>query len=233
MKKVFVFCAAVIFTACSSDDKPTYVPMPTGTTTVPSKITTQANGSSEIITYTFTYDDEKRIKTLTEDGPEAQQLYFTYTADDQIETIAVTGFEPGLWAFTYDVFMRMEGLTHNGQPGLVGFNAETEEFQIGSIKFKYKDNGDLDYLSVYKFVYDSTHKGAFWEIPTSYQIYGYFSSGILIQSGSKLPMAAWNHKTTNAPVNLFTNTYNTDGFVSQSIVSGIVNMTIKYEYIKI
>lgn len=234
MKK-FLFALALMAAGCSSDDNPTpYVP-PVAGLTVPSKITVLDNSNSAVVaTYTFTYDDQKRIAKMTLAGDSSRQYLFTYTADDQVDSVSMTGTDPGLVSFQYDNFLRPNNLTSGGQSFPINFDGPTETYSIGSsITFKLRDNGDLAQVQTVAMEYenDTSKKNAFHNVASSYHLFGRFGDGMLFTVGSIRPATQWIFTSTNAPYCVYNNSYGSDGYITQAIVSGgETNRTYKFEY---
>ena len=228
MKNFLLALIAMFLWSCSNDDETIYYPAPETGTPVPSKVTYDNGVPAELITYSISYDSERRISKIVKDGLNDRTYLFTYNGDDQVATVAITGFEPALWAFGYDDFTRLATVSNNGSAIPVEYDPVTDIYKLNQFKFKYLANGDLDEIAIYDFIYDPVKKGAFANINSSYQLLGVLIDSIFLQSGTKAAYTSWNINGNTGV--LYTNTYNSNDMVTESIVSGFFNMTIKYEF---
>lgn len=232
MKKFFALLALASIGACSDDNPTPYVAPVTGES-VPSKVTVIDNADNSVIaTYTFTYDGEHRIQKLTKTGDSNRQYLFTYTADDQVETVSITGDDPGLVALTYDNFLRPTSMAVSGQLVPITFDVPTETYHLSNFTFKLNESGDLTNYQTLSMQYsvDAAQKSPFQNVHSSYQLVSLFNDSMLLHMSGKRPIEKWVLTTNNTPYAVFISSYNSEGFVSEAIVSGMSNVTYKFEY---
>ena len=235
MKKLlFVLAATLIFVSCSKDEAPAPVVLPIATkviekinllslttNTIPeryetrfeynangaiSKIALYRNGSFDT-SYTFTYQNNIPVSAIYEDassGDAPSVINFNYTND-----------------IYYSTYYTMYNTTN-----IFNYNAQTNLFTSydTTIKFMLNSNDDLAkkvrYATIANFNFDSSKKGPLYSVKNKKWIAALWYTSAVEQVYSNVitafPVSGVTLDNTVIP---YTNTYDSDGYVTKSTSS--------------
>lgn len=231
MKKIITILAlSIVLFSCSKDDAPTPQPLLKVIDKINIKKTYSGNSNIVIDRLDFEYNSNKEISKISRF--EDNTLYFSYTyvyqnnlpvssmydftfGGDPVYEVTY-GYTNGKYSSYYD--------TYYDDTTVFNYNAQFNQFTNSINGNRFILNESNDFVSKtgagneYAFSYDTTKKGPLYNVVNKKWIPSlwYGISGLTIIEMSTYPITAIFDDNL-AQNNPFTNTYDTDGFVTKSV----------------
>jgi len=230
MKKILVCmaaAAALVITSCSSSDDNN-----PSTSTSGKMLATMAVADGS--TYTFTYDDHKRISTIAENDGFGGNYVYTMGYEgtsNRLTTITETGDETGLVTLGYDSNHRLNSVNDNGTTTAISYTSGV--YSTGDISWTLNSKGDLATViadDVYTFSYDGNKKGAFSGTQTPLMLLGLIQFNDFLWFGSRGALTGADSVASDDYT--VTNTYNSSNQPTTSVESlgGTAEETASFTY---
>ncbi len=254
MKKLAVLMALCMgICSCNKDDGPTTPPEPELLKVIDHievRVTSGSNPTSRYITQ-FSYNGEKEISKIAYSLNDNLLYSYTYTYENHVPVSSMYdfpgggdpvyevnyGYVDGRYA-SYDDTYYDYSIAFSYDDQLLQYTNEESDNryllnEFDDITAKYLSNTGRDYA----YTYDTTKKGPLYNVVSHrwLPIIWYGTSNNVTNELSIYPMTSIfeNHLSQ---LNAFTNTYDTDGFVTTSEFSlnnGVHNYEIIYTYIQL
>ena len=226
---LLAFCVFTIlsFNSCSKDDDGGDNP-PTNETTKKLDrayvVDTESNIENE---YRFQYNEDNTIKSIVKISNQISfTMQFEYAANTITANASPSQGEDFEVVMTFDNNI-LNNFSVNNQDIPVSFDADTNSYEILGGELAIDEDGDaLSFSSNFSIDYDTTHKGAFYDVPSSNQ-----QLLFLLLDESYLTTIL-----TTKPVNSidagvggfdFSNTYDDQGYIETAVDESV---SFEYQY---
>jgi hypothetical protein len=223
MKKLFLMLCAVTLASCSNDDDGG-----SSSKLLPETITLSgdSNSSFDKVVH-ITYDDKRRINTMM--VGDDSNLAFHYANDNEIAQIDfLDGGTTETVAITYDSKGRIASFQSDGTTTPVTY-FENGSFSISGTVFDYNNDGDIASYDDYIFTYESGKKGAFANVRAYEPVIMALIDNAFLFYGTHRPLLSVAPAGEQAEYTL-QHTYNDNGYVTTTTMTGPENATITYQY---